>query len=300
MVLILMAAVVLAGCGASEDGGEADAGTRAAIVAGFYPLAWAAEQVAGEGAEVTNLTPPGAEPHDLELSARDVERIGDADLVLLVGAGFQPALENAAADAEARVFDALDGLELLDGSDEHGHEEEPEDDQVADESTVDPHFWLDALLFARIVERLGAELGREDAAASLAADLRALHRDFAQGLADCERRQIVTSHAAFGYLAARYDLEQISVTGLSPEAEPTPRELEEVVEHVREAGATTVFFETLVSPRIAETVAREAGAETGVLNPLEGLTAEEVDAGADYVSLMRDNLAALRAALACR
>jgi zinc transport system substrate-binding protein len=300
MVLILMAAAVLAGCGASEDGGEADATTRPAIVAGFYPLAWAAEQVAGEGAEVTNLTPPGAEPHDLELSARDAERIRDANLVLLVGAGFQPALEDAAADAEAPVFDALDGLELLEGADEHGDEEEPEDDQAAEESTSDPHFWLDPLRFARVVERLGAELGREDAAASLAADLRALHRDFAQGLADCERREIVTSHAAFGYLAARYDLEQISVTGLSPEAEPTPRELEEVVEHVREAGATTVFFETLVSPRIAETVAREAGAKAGVLNPLEGLTAEEIDAGADYVSVMRDNLAALRAALACR
>jgi zinc transport system substrate-binding protein len=296
MVLILTAALVLAGCGGSEEGGEAGATTRTEIVAGFYPLAWAAEQVAGEAAEVTNLTPPGAEPHDLELSARDVGRVRDADLVLLVGAGFQPALEDAAADAKA-TFDALDRLKLLEASDEeHGHEEEHE----AQESGVDPHFWLDPLRFARVVERLGAELGREDAASNLAADLQALHREFQHGLADCERREMVTSHAAFGYLAARYGLEQVSVAGLSPEAEPTPRELEEVVEHVRETGATTVFFETLVSPRIAETVAREAGADTAVLNPLEGLTAEEVDTGADYVSVMRDNLAALRAALACR
>jgi zinc transport system substrate-binding protein len=285
IVLILAAALVLAGCGGSDDGDAQAGADRTAVVAGFYPLAWAAERVGGASVEVTNLTPAGAEPHDVELSAADVEHVRDADLVLLVGAGFQPALEDAAADASGTTIDALDGLDLLAGSEDDG---------------VDPHFWLDPLRFAEFVERLGAELGHEQPAARLAADLRALDDEIHSGLADCERHEIVTSHAAFGYLAARYGLEQVPISGISPEAEPTPRELEDIVEHVRDTGATTVFFETLVSPRVAETVARETGAETAELDPLEGLTEEEVESGADYLSVMRANLAAVRKALACR
>ena len=282
IVLILTIALTVVACGAADDGGGG--AERTSIVAGFYPLAWAAEQIGNGTVEVTNLTPPGAEPHDVELSARDVERVRDADLVLLVGAGFQPALEDAASDAQGTTVDALEDVELLTGAG----------------TGVDPHFWLDPLRFAQVVERLGAELGREAPAARLAADLRDLQEELRAGLGDCARREIVTSHAAFGYLAARYDLEQVSIAGISPEVEPTPGELEAIVDHVRETGASTVFFETLVSPRIAETVARETGADTAVLDPLEGLTEEEVESGADYLSVMRDNLASLRKALACR
>ena len=127
-----------------------------------------------------------------------------------------------------------------------------------------------------------------------------LDRDFAEGLASCERREIVTSHAAFAYLADAYDLEQIALTGVSPESEPGPGELEELVERVEREGATTIFFETLVSPDLAETVARETGAEVAVLDPLEGLTEERTAKGADYFTVMRENLAALRRALGCR
>jgi zinc transport system substrate-binding protein len=130
-------------------------------------------------------------------------------------------------------------------------------------------------------------------------ELKQLDAQFRTGLRACARREIVTSHAAFGYLAERYGLEQIALPGLSPEAEPSPRELERVIGEVREHGATTVFFETLVSPRLAETVARETGARTAVLNPLEGLTEEELERGEDYFSVMRANLAALRKALGC-
>jgi zinc transport system substrate-binding protein len=293
IVLIAAVAVLAAGCGGGDDPETGGAATsRTEVVAGLYPLAWAAERIGGDSVEVTNLTPPGAEPHDVELSARDVEDVRGADLVLLLGAGFQPALEDAAEDADGRIVDLLAGLELLEGLEE-GHDEEhgPEGD---------PHVWLDPLRFAEIAERIGAELAAPAAASTLARDLRRLHESLERGLADCERRELVTSHAAFGYFADRYDLEQIAIAGLSPEAEPTPRRLKDVVEHVRETGATTIFFETLVSPRIAETVARETGARTAVLNPLEGLTAEEVEAGENYLSVMRANLAALRTALACR
>jgi zinc transport system substrate-binding protein len=168
------------------------------------------------------------------------------------------------------------------------------------EDAVDPHVWLDPGRLAAITTRIAAALGNPSAAAAVVAKLDALDADMRAGLADCARREIVTSHAAFGYLADAYGLEQVALTGLSPEAEPSPRALERLVDEVRTSGATTVFFETLVSPRLAETVAREAGVTTARLDPLEGLTKDEADSGADYASLMRENLAALREALGCR
>jgi zinc transport system substrate-binding protein len=285
-----MAILFATGCGGDDAGEE---GTR--VVAAFYPLAYAAERVGGAEVDVRNLTPPGAEPHDVELTARDVERVREADVVLYLGGGFQPALEDAVADAEGEAVDLLAGLRLLRGE---AHDEHAADHE--EESGVDPHVWLDPLRYATTVERIGRELDRAGAAGAVVRELRRLDRDFRLGLADCDRRELVTSHAAFGYLAQRYRLRQISISGLSPESEPTPRELEEIIEHVEESGAGTIFFETLVSPRIAETVARETGAETAVLNPLEGLTEEELESGANYFTVMRRNLAALRAALGCR
>lgn len=279
------------GCGAPSDGDSSAAGDgRLSVVAGFYPLAYAAERIGGERVSVRNLTPPGAEAHDLELSPRDVEAVRAADVVLYLGEGFQPPLEDALDGASGRVVDLLEGLDLRrEGSAEGG-----------DEQALDPHVWLDPLLYADIVERVGAALGRPQQAGALAAELRELDQELRAGLANCERHTLVTSHAAFGYLAARYGLEQIALTGLSPKAEPSPRDLERVVDVVRASGATTVFFETLIAPDLAETVARETGATTAVLDPLEGLTSEEASAGADYFSIMRANLATLREALGCR
>jgi zinc transport system substrate-binding protein len=289
IVLTFALVVVLAaGCSGSDDG----SGAETTVVAAFYPLAYAAERVGGDSVEVRNLTPAGAEPHDLELTPRDVEDVQAADHVFYLGAGFMPALEDAVADDE-RAVDLLEGQRLLTGSDEHGHGEHEHGDEL------DPHIWLDPTRYARIVERIGKALGRPEAAGALVAELRALDADFRQGLADCKRRVIVTSHAAFGYLASRYGLEQVALTGVSPEAEPGPRALERLVEEVEHEGATTVFFETLVSPRLASTVAREAGATTAVLDPLEGLSEEEIERGGDYLSVMRENLGALRKALAC-
>ena len=272
------AALALAsGCG----GGEDPAAGRA-VVAAFYPLAFAAEHVDAT-ADVTNLTPAGAEPHDLELTARDVERVRDAELVLYLR-GFVPALDDAVRDS-ATAVDLLDGLEPLEGAD--------------GKTGVDPHVWLDPMRYAALGERITEELGETADAAGFVEELEELDRDFRTGLSGCERRTIVTSHAAFGYLADAYGLEQIALTGFSPGAEPSARALEELVAEVEEEGATTVFFETLVSPELARTVAREAGARTAVLDPLEGLTDEARAAGADYFGVMRENLAALRSALGC-
>jgi zinc transport system substrate-binding protein len=284
-VLTFVLAAGLAACGGSEDG--ANAGPDATnVVAAFYPLAFAAEQVGGAAMSVENVTPTGAEPHDIELTPRDVEDVRDADVVLYLGGGFQPAVEQAVEGASGRVVDLLAGLTLRRTSD--------------GEEQLDPHVWLDPVRFAGIVGRIGQVLGRPAAAARLGRRLDVLDARFAGGLRRCERREIVTSHAAFGYLAERHGLEQVAIGGVEPEAEPTPRALERVVREVRASGATTIFFEPLVSPRVARTVARETGAQTATLNPLEGLTEEEAEAGEDYFSLMADNLVALRKALACR
>jgi len=265
--------------GSAACGGASDESGATHVVAGFYPLAFAAEQIGGEELEVRNLTPPGVEPHDLELSGKDVRRIADAKAVLYLGDGFQPALEDAIDSTSANGVDLLDSVRTR-----------------AD----DPHVWLDPLRYAALALKIGDVLDRTPEAERFSARSRALDKEFRLGLSSCERHEIVTSHAAFGYLAERYGLKQVAITGLSPEAEPTPRDLEDVVQRVRDAGATTVFVEKLVSPRLAETVAREVGADTAVLDPLEGLTEEEVAAGEDYFSVMRANLAALRKALGCR
>jgi len=271
---------ILAGCGTGSSGGPNS------VVAAFYPLAYAAERIGGPSFNVQNLTPPGSEPHDLELTPQEVAAIQDASAVLYLSHGFQPAVSKAVEQARGMRVDILGGLPL-----------HPADGAEAG-LTADPHVWLDPILFARVAARIGTALDRP--ATAFVADLRKLDTEYRQGLSDCKRHEIVTSHAAFGYLAARYSLEQVSITGLSPEAEPTPQQLARVIQIVRRTHATTVFFETLVSPRLADTVAREVGARTTVLDPIEGLTPAEQKHGDNYLTLMRRNLAALRKALACR
>jgi zinc transport system substrate-binding protein len=280
-ILISVFALTVAGLAVGCRGSGDHSGSRETVVASFYPLAFAAEQVGGEAVSVENLTPPGAEPHDLEVSPSDVSKIKSADLVLLLGHGFQPQLEDAAGSGP-------DVVALLDT---------PALDLHPD---GDPHVWLDPIRYLKIVERLGAVLRRPAAASRLLARLSKLDREYRRGLADCARRDIVTSHEAFSYLAERYGLHQIAVTGLNPEAEPTPQALQETVDVVRASHATTVYFERLVSPRLAETVAREAGTKTAVLDPIEGLTDTERKQGADYFTVMRANLHALRTGLGCR
>lgn len=268
--LVVFLLAVATGCA------RTDSSDQPSVVASFYPLAWAAEQVAGDSSrEVVNLTPPGAEPHDLELSPRDVETIRDAELVVYVGGGFQPTIEDAVDSREGRSLDLLREGE-------------------------DPHVWLDPVRFAEAVERIAEALGNRAAAGPTVRALERLDDDYRNGLADCDRRLLITTHASFGRLAARYGLSEIPLAGRSPEAEPSPRDLERIVEEVRASGATTVFAEPLVSSRVAETVAREAGVEIATLDPVEGLSEERLGAGEDYLSVMRGNLGALRKALGCR
>jgi zinc transport system substrate-binding protein len=281
VLVFLLLGVLLFAASCGYNNSSSSSSGKKQVVAAFYPVAFAAEAIGGRSVEVTNLTPPGVEPHDLEAKPSDVEKIESADLVLLLGHGFQPQLEDAAGHSD-KVLLLLDtpGLHRFDNG--------------------DPHVWLDPARFSLIVQRIGGALHDPETTARLVAQLRALDREYRTGLAHCDRHEIVTSHEAFGYLAQRYGLQQIGITGLSPEAEPKPQDLQHVIDVVRKTHATTVFFETLLSPRIADTVASETHTKTAVLNPIEGLTPAEAARGEDYFSLMRSNLSALRKALGCR
>lgn len=277
MAIVLSAALLTGACGGA-DGDGADGTAQVRVVAGFARLAEVAEQVGGDHVQVRDLTPAGAEPHDLELSSDAIDAVEDSDVLLQLGGDFQPALSRAARRAPMRV------------------------DLLRPEERDDPHVWLDPVRFADLVSEVGAALAEADPpraadyrrrAASLKGELEGLHGEYEAGLAPCRRRLIVTAHAAFGRLAARYGLEQRAITGVSPEAEADPRRLAELADLVRREGVTHVFTERLVSPRVARALAREAGVEVAVLDPLEGRTK------GGYIAAMRKNLETLRDVLDC-
>lgn len=296
--LLLATGIAVATLGAAAcSSDKAGADGKVTVVAAFYPLQFVAERVGGDAVTVTNLAKPGIEPHDLELQPKQLASLADADLVTYLS-GFQPAVDEA-IEAEARntSFD-IASVEPLDDA--------PKDDE--ENKGKDPHIWLDpgrlASIATQVAERLsGVDRANAEAyrsrAAALRADLLKLDVEYRNGLQTCARRDIVTSHAAFGYLAKRYNLTQIPITGLSPEAEPSPQRVIEVAALAKEKGVTTIFFETLVSPKVAETLAQEVGARAEVLDPIEGLAADAAP-GTDYLSVMRQNLGKLREALGCQ
>ena len=264
--------------------GAAHAASRQSVVASFYPIAWAVQQVGGDRVSVTNLTPAGAEPHDLELTPDQIDQVLDAKVVFDLGRGFQPAVEQGAEQRDGPTV------------------------QLLPRGTKDPHVWLDPVRMAAIVRTVQRELTRADPSGRAAyarnarrvlGELDALDARYRDGLARCERDVIVTAHEAFGHLAKRYGLRQEGVAGLSPDAEPDAKRIAQLTDLVERDGVTTVFTEELVSPRIARTLAREAGVRTATLNPLEGLTDRELRRGDDYVKVMDANLAKLQRALGC-
>jgi zinc transport system substrate-binding protein len=295
----LLLLILVAGFTLLVDSAPAQAQEPIRVVVSFYPLQEAVQQVGGNRVTVTNLVAAGSEPHDLELTPRDVETIRQSQLIVFLGAGFQPTVERAVAalaGSNVAIVDVAGNMPLRPGEGEFANR-------------MDPHVWLDPLLLKQIAADVRDTLVRLDPAgrdlfeantAAYHGVLDQLHEEFRAGLENCTRREIVTGHAAFAYLAARYNLRQLAVTGLSPEAEPSPREMQEIIRLARQYGVRVVFTEPGVDPRLSATVARELGARTRVLNPIEGLTADEHAARKGYVELMRDNLSALREGLGCR
>ncbi|MFE7503059.1 metal ABC transporter substrate-binding protein [Streptomyces albidoflavus] len=316
---------VLSACGGAESGGSADG--KLAVTASFYPLEFLVEQIGGDHVDVTTLTGPGVEPHDLDITPRQTGQMSEAD-VLLYLRGLQPAVDKAVDQAGVKnTVDAADlttleahGSSSGDGHDhgegdghEHGeeeghdHAEEEGDGHDHGDSGLDPHVWLDPVKYAEMADGVGEALQKADPdhaadyrknTEALTGKLKKLDQNYRDGLKNTDTRTFITTHAAFGYLAERYGLDQESIAGVDPESEPSPARMKELQKIAAQEKVTTVFFETLASDRTAKVLAEDTGLRTGVLDPLEGIT--DKSQGDDYLEVMEANLAALKKALGAK
>lgn len=297
---------LLTGCGTQPADTAAGDG-RLRVLTSFYPMYDFACKIGGDCIDVTNMVPSGTEPHDWEPSTNDLKNLEQADVFIYNGAYMEPWADDLLASRSdtLHVVEASENVELrtTDGEHEHAHEHEGADHHHGD---FDPHVWLDPENAKIEMEAIKDALCAADSENSTvfqsnyekyAAELDALDAEFREKLAPLPNRTIVVAHEAFGYLCDAYGLTQVGIEGLSPDSEPDPGRMAEVIDFVREHSISTIFFEELVSPKVAEAIASETGAQAKMLSPLEGLSDEQAAAGADYFSVMHDNLAALMEAL---
>jgi zinc transport system substrate-binding protein len=301
-----LAAVTLAGCGDSSASGSG--GDKLDVVASFYPLEFIARTVGGDAVNVTTLTAPGVEPHDLELTPKQVGEIAGAKLVVYEK-DLQPAVDEAVAqNAKDAGFDVAPAAKLeATGADFEEHEEgEAAAPAAHNDKALDPHFWLDPVRYAAVVQAVTDKLVATDSANAdgykarantLLAEVGKLDSEYKSGLSDCKLKTFVTSHEAFAYMAKRYGLTMVGIAGFTPDAEPTPTRIREVQDIVKAQHVTTIFYEELVSPKVAETIARDVGVKTAVLSPIEGLS--DANSKETYLTLMQENLQELRKANSC-
>lgn len=281
---------LLAACGPSDSG-------RPRVVTSFYPLQFIADEIAGRYNDVVDLTPPGVEPHEYELTIRQTAQV-DTALVGFYESGMAPSIDQAMKnDAPDHALDVTSVVPLH--APEPGYHEETADNE-------DPHFWQDPVLMAHAATAFAATMASADPAhaafyrsrgAALARQLEALDREYAARLKTCKIRTVVVSHDAFEYLGRRYHLDIAPIAGLEPDAEPSLQRLHQLQGLIKERQITTVFYEVLASPALADSLARDLGIETAVLDPIEGLTS--ADPHATYLTLMRQNLAAIAKASVC-
>lgn len=286
------------------------------VVTSFYPLYFIASEIGGDKAEVRSITPAGVEPHEYEPTPQDLVAIQRSDLLILNGAGFEAWGANVvSAIPSSKVLLAGEALATLEGNPhehehEHEHEEghEHEHEEEHEEHVADPHVWLSPVLAGKMADEILQSFQKADAdnasyyagnAARLKESLAALDAEYTQGLAQCDKKDIITSHAAFGYLAAAYGLRQVPISGLSTEAEPSAKDLADIANFAKENDVKVIFFESLVSPKLSQTIAREVGAQTMALDPIEGIAGDKLAAGVNYLTQMRANLANLKVALEC-
>lgn len=297
---------LLTGCGTQPADTAAGDG-RLRVLTSFYPMYDFACKIGGDCIDVTNMVPSGTEPHDWEPSTNDLKNLEKADVFIYNGADMEPWADDLLVSRSdtLRVVEASENVELrtTDGEHEHAHEHEGADHHHGD---FDPHVWLDPENAKIEMEAIRDALCAADPENSTVfqsnyekyvAELDALDAEFREKLAPLPNRTIVVAHEAFGYLCDAYGLTQVGIEGLSPDSEPDPGRMAEVIDFVREHSISTIFFEELVSPKVAEAIASETGAQAKMLSPLEGLSDEQAAAGADYFSVMHDNLAALMEAL---
>lgn len=298
-----LGAATLAGC----SGDAAGAGNTAKfdVVASFYPMTFLAERIGGKHVHVTTLTSPGQEPHDLELSTRQIASLEESDAVLYLK-NLQPSVDKAVDQSPVDTKIDAAALTTLEhhGNEVGGHAAEHDDHEGGEEAGKDPHIWLDPVRYAEVAEGVGKAFEKADPkhaadyrknTAALVKQLNALNTEFRDGLAHTKSKVFITTHAAFGYLAERYGLTEEAINGLDPESEPSAARVRDLEKTAGADGVSTVFYETLVSDKTAKTIASDAGLKTDVLDPVEGIT--DHSRGRDYFAVQRANLKALQQAL---
>ncbi|MEU9306266.1 metal ABC transporter substrate-binding protein [Streptomyces sp. NPDC048256] len=289
----------------SSDSAAAANTDKFDVVASFYPMAFLAEQIGGDRVNVTSLTEPGQEPHDLEISAKQTAALQESDAVLYLK-DLQPSVDDAVAQSEIKTKIDAASLTTLEkhGNEVGGHAAEHDDHENEELSGLDPHIWLDPVRYSQVAEGVGKAFEKADPdhaadykanTAALVKKLGALNTQFKDGLANTKTKVFVTTHAAFGYLAERYGLTEEAINGLDPESEPSAARVKELEKMAKADGVTTVFYETLVSDKTAKTIASDANLKTDVLDPIEGITKKS--RGTDYFSVQEANLKALKTAL---
>ncbi|WP_329547683.1 zinc ABC transporter substrate-binding protein [Streptomyces sp. NBC_01356] len=287
---------------------ESNSSGKLDVVASFYPLQYLAEEIGGDHVSVTNLTEPGQEPHDLEISAKQTAQLQEADAVLYLK-NLQPAVDDAVAQSEVKTKIDAATLTTLEkhGNEVGGHAAEHDDTEGEETGATDPHIWLDPVKYAEVAEGVGKAFEKEDPdnageyksnTAALVKKLDALNTQYADGLKNTTSKVFITTHAAFGYLAERYGLTEEAINGLDPESEPSANRVKDLETMAKADGVTTVFYETLVSDDTAKTIAKDAGLKTDVLDPIEGIT--DKSKGDDYLQVMESNLKALETALGAK
>lgn len=308
LAIVALGSAVFVGC--SSDGGETStASEKLKVAAAFYPLQEAVERIGGDKVDVTDLTPPGTSPHELELSPKTLADLDSAQIVFYLGYGFQKEVEKAigSLDDDVVKVNLLEGLPLRSASDPIPGVKGEVDGEVLT-TGKDPHAWVDPALFTEMAREIQKDLIEVDPdnadyyeteGAKYISSLEELDESFAGRLENCQSKAVVTSHAAFGYLTDRYGLIQAPIAGISPDDEPDPKSLAATAEFARANGVQVVYFETLVPKDLSETVASEIGARTDALDPVEGLTEEDLDSGKDYASVMTENLNRLEKGLGC-
>ncbi|QGP93905.1 High-affinity zinc uptake system binding-protein ZnuA [Neomoorella glycerini] len=289
LVLLIFSLIFFAGgCRASKSPLQPEsAAGPLKIYTTFYPLYDFTQKIVGDRAVVENLQPVGVEPHGYEPSPQQIASIYTGKLFIFLGEPMDPWAKKIEGQLNAKGVMTLEaGKGLIENN--------------------DPHIWLDPVLAGEISRRIYEAVVKVDGdnkgyyeknLQELEQKFTMLDKQYREALAGVTRKDFVTSHAAFGYLAKRYGLEQIPISGLSPQQEPSAQQMAELITLCRSKGVKYIFFETLASPKLAETLARETGAGTLVLNPIGGLTPEEIKAGEDYFSIMAKNLASLKQAL---
>lgn len=287
-ILLFISTIVASGCAKQEPEKREEKIKPLQVVTSFYPLYEIAHQIGGENIEIKNLVPGGVEPHDYEPTPRDIINMRESNLLIYNGLGFEPWSEKIIPGLEKNGVRTINMSSLFEGS--------------------DPHFWIDPVKYMQETEEVEKSLSKLDPAHADSfktkkekwiSQLKNLDTSYRNNLTNCKQKTFVTNHAAFAHLGKRYGLEMLSISGISPDEEPSPKTMANIIKLVKEKNIKYILTESLVSPKIAETIAESSRAKTLTLNPIESLTEEEMTAGKNYITIMEENLQSLKTALEC-